>query len=360
MASIGGPSDPKSPHSNLRRMSSKSPLEQSLNMVSSPPTIAPVTIYPGPGARHANMAKADLDIVQRLQHLRGSTAAPSEAEMAERLAKLKGLPADYYTRSSAAHPALASDNRSDVQKAQDLLSQAMEEARLDAQLPDPDRDLQLRLSQLRGKETGNSTDLAALPLLESPSIPHGFDDAQELRKLLAESQTSASAEAAAAMSALERDPVMRAAVAQSVREKQQFNRKTKHQRGARGDASTSSDNGERVSDSSDEEVHRPTTKVKKMWRSTEKQGTVTGADKLTQDEEDEVSRIVNMYSKRAAEKKKKRLLKKKGTSVGKKSSDPKLMSKCEAKDSETDSSSELTESDLEKTSDSEKLSDSSG
>lgn len=83
------------------------------------------------------------------------------------------------------------------------------------------------------------------------------------------------------------------------------------------------------------------------------------SDKLTQDEEEEVGRIVNMYTKRVADKKKKKMLrKKKGTDVCKKP-DSNLVSKCVAKDSQTDSSSELTESDLEKSSDSEKLSDSS-
>lgn len=43
----------------LGRQGSISSLEQSLNMVNSPPTIAPVTIYPGPAAKHANMAKVN-------------------------------------------------------------------------------------------------------------------------------------------------------------------------------------------------------------------------------------------------------------------------------------------------------------
>ena len=52
MSSSGGPR-----RNPMGRQASISSLEQSLNMVSAPPAIAPVTIYPGPGAKHANLAK---------------------------------------------------------------------------------------------------------------------------------------------------------------------------------------------------------------------------------------------------------------------------------------------------------------
>lgn len=44
---------------SLGRQASITSLEQSLNMVNLPPARAPVTIYPGPAAQHANMAKVD-------------------------------------------------------------------------------------------------------------------------------------------------------------------------------------------------------------------------------------------------------------------------------------------------------------
>lgn len=60
--------------------------------------------------------------MQRLQQLRGSGEyVPTENEMAERLAKLKGLPSDHYTKSSA--PVLSTDTRTDQQKADDLIAQ---------------------------------------------------------------------------------------------------------------------------------------------------------------------------------------------------------------------------------------------
>ena len=96
--------------------------------------------------------------------------------------------------------------------------------------------------------------------------------------------------------------------------------------------------------------------VKRMGRSTEKRDQ-HHKPPLNAEDEEEVSRIVDMYTKKAADKKKKKLMKKKNASGPHKTGDVKLMSKCEARVSETDSSSELSESDLE-TSESEKLSDS--
>ncbi|XP_018007893.1 uncharacterized protein LOC108665627 [Hyalella azteca] len=359
MASAGGgPSNSNT--SNLRRQNSISPLEQSLNMVNPPPSIAPVTIYPGPGARHANMAKADLEIVQRLHQLRGSSTAPTEDEMCERLAKLKGLPADYYSKPSPGHPALASDNRSDAQKAQDLLSQAMEEVRLESiHSGSTDVDLEQRLARLRNQDLTGASAKPLPPTLESPSLPVGLDDAQELRALLDEASASASAEAAAAMRSLERDPALCDVVARLMREKPSA-RKSRHSRPTTaGEGGSSSDDDARYSDSSDSSP-RPPARLRKVGESLDKSADIKkSADQINFDYDEEVSQIVNMYTTQAAEKKKKRRMKKKKnldpsakTGTGKNKSD--------AKETRTDSSSELlTESDLEKSSDSEKLSASS-
>lgn len=328
-------------------------------MVSLPPTIAPVTIYPGPGARHANLPKADLEIVQRLQQLRGSgESVPTEDEMAERLAKLKGLPSDHYTRPSA--PVRTTDTRTDQQKADDLIAQAMEEARLDALRPSTDDDLSRRLAELRGDPVPApnwSGKQQQPPPLESPGVPQGLDDIQEVAKLLSEASGSASAEASSALAALHADPQLQATIAQSVKDKRSAGARKakgvprKPQR-ASYSSTSSTDEQERNSNTSDEDVRRKVTKVKRMGKSSEKTG--DGVEKLTREDEEEVSRIVDMYSQRAARKKNKKLTKKKGELA----STTAKKNKCEAKDSDTDSSSELSESDLEKLH-SEKLSDSS-
>lgn len=70
--------------------------------------------------------QADLEIAQRLENLRRSDTEnlPTEEEMASRLAQLKGLPSDHYSRTSAASAAYQRpDQRTDVEKTQDLLSQ---------------------------------------------------------------------------------------------------------------------------------------------------------------------------------------------------------------------------------------------
>ena len=78
--------------------------------------------------------------------------------------------------------------------------------------------------------------------------------------------------------------------------------------------------------------------------------------KLTAEEEDEVSRIVSMYTKRANDKKKKKRKRSHNQKIEPAASASKLSSTCEAESSScsgTDSSSELNDSDL-MSSDSEK------
>jgi len=70
-----------------------------------------------------------LEIVQRLNQLRQGSSGnvPSELEMAERLAKLKGLPNDYYINKPSQSVLIRTDNRTDAEKTNDLLSQVRQE-----------------------------------------------------------------------------------------------------------------------------------------------------------------------------------------------------------------------------------------
>lgn len=72
-----------------------------------------------------NILQADLEIAQRLESLRKSQTdrLPTEEEMASRLAHLKGLPADHYTKASAVATYQHPDIRTQSQKTDDLLSQ---------------------------------------------------------------------------------------------------------------------------------------------------------------------------------------------------------------------------------------------
>lgn len=69
--------------------------------------------------------QADLEIAQRLEHLRQSQneELPTEEEMASRLANLKGLPTNHYTSSSMAGAYSCPDTRTQGQQADDLLTQ---------------------------------------------------------------------------------------------------------------------------------------------------------------------------------------------------------------------------------------------
>lgn len=68
--------------------------------------------------------QADIEIADRLEKLRKTHVeeVPTEEEMALRLAKLKGLQSDHYTKPSN-HAYLPPDLRTQVEKSEDLLKQ---------------------------------------------------------------------------------------------------------------------------------------------------------------------------------------------------------------------------------------------
>ncbi|XP_042236437.1 uncharacterized protein LOC121875807 [Homarus americanus] len=328
----------------LKKQLSKSSLEKSLQMIS-PPQQAPVTIYPGPSAGMANLSKADLEIAQRLQNLRKSQSdnVPTEEEMASRLAHLKGLPADHYAKTStvAYQPP---DARTQGQRTDDLLSQVMEEVSLDSRVPNQDDELEARLARLRGEESRPSQPQGAMALPSAAylansqvraevSLGEDLDDMSidEVEALMQAAEKEAQASAEKSVGELQADPELAGAVAQATRKKEKKGRQKK----SKGTSGGSSDE-ERHSKSFDSDLEIEGGKA---------------IDAVT--EQEEVQRIIDMYTKRAQLKKEKKKKKKEaaaaamGGAVGGDDSDS---------DIEVSSVSDLS-SDSEKFSMSDELSD---
>lgn len=330
----------------LKKQLSKSSLEKSLQMIS-PPQQAPITIYPGPAAGMANLSKADLEIAQRLENLRKSHIAevPTEEEMASRLAHLKGLPEDHYVKPSIVHQ--QPDTRTDGQKADDLVAQAMSEVSLEAKVAKADDELEARLARLRGEEA-QAKGAAALPSAAYPMSPHARADAtlgedlddmsmDEVEALMKAAEKEAHTGAEKALGELQADPELAGAVAQATRRKEKG--RQKKSKGSKGKKGESSDE-ERHSKSYDSDIDLEIEGGKAI-------------DAVT--EQEEVQRIIDMYTKRAMLKKEKKKQKKEaaaaaagqGGAVGGDDSDS---------DIEVDSESDLT-SESEKSSMSDELSE---
>lgn len=325
----------------LRKQLSKTSLEKSLQMIP-PPQQAPITIYPGPSAGMANLSKADLEIAQRLENLRKHQAdeLPTEEEMASRLANLKGLPPDHYTKPSMQHQ--RPDIRTDGQKANDLITQAMDEVSLEARAPSATDELEARLARLRGEESQPSQARGAVALppaayAMSPlagadaSLGEDLDDMSmdEVEALMKAAEKETQASAAMALGEMQADPELAGAVAQATRRKEKARqKKSKGSKGKKGDSS----DDERHSKSYDSDIDIEIEGGKAI-------------DAVT--EQEEVQRIIDMYTKRAQLKKEKKRKKKEaaaaaqGGAVGGEDSDS---------DIEVSSDSDLS-------SDSEKFSD---
>ncbi|KAK7078212.1 hypothetical protein SK128_003329 [Halocaridina rubra] len=283
----------------LKKQISKTSLEQSLKMIS-PPQQAPITIYPGPSSGLANLSKADLEIAQRLENLRKSHSEtlPTEEEMASRLAHLKGLPSDHYSKSNATADAYQRpDIRTQGQMTEDLLKQAMEEVSLDARAPRPEDEFEARLARLRGEEPRGDQIQGAVALPPGRYHNHSHTGAEtalgedldditmdDVEALMQEAEKENSA-AEKAMTGLQADPVLAQAVAQATRKKEKKTRQKKSRGGAEGNGDTSDE--ERQSLESDIEIEGG-----------------KAIDAVT--EQEEVQRIIDMYTKRAQLKKEKK------------------------------------------------------
>lgn len=287
----------------LDRQQSSSSLEQTLRMLN-PPQEAPITIYPGPSSSNANLSKADLEIAQRLESLRkrSNENIPTEEEMASRLAQIKGLPADHYNRPQAAYQ--RPDTRTNVERSDDLLTQVMSEVAIDAAVPKPEDELEARLARLRGDEhhRGGSSAaplggaVARPPPTAANCIPRSYaapsqsrmdnsigDDLDDLtldevEAVMAAASQEATASAQQSMGHLEADRELAAAVAIAASNRDKKKKHRKHHKSGGDKHDTDSD------DSIDLKIEG---------------GKSLDAVK----EQEEVQRIIDMYTKRAQKKK---------------------------------------------------------
>lgn len=296
-------SDPR--RNPLNRQESKSSLEQTLQMLN-PPQQAPITIYPGPSSSNANLSKADLEIAQRLESLRKrhNENIPTEEEMASRLAQIKGLPADHYNRQQTA-AYQRPDTRTNVERSDDLLTQVMAEVALDASVPKPEDEIEARLARLRGEEharggasaVGGSLEGAVSlpPPTASNSIPRSYaapsqsrmdnsigDDLDDLtldevEAVMAAASREATNSAQHALGSLEADQELAAAVAVAASNRDKKKKHRKHRK-----------SGDKHDTDSDDSIDL----------------NIEGGKSLDAvKEQEEVQRIIDMYTKRAQKKK---------------------------------------------------------
>lgn len=295
-------SDPR--HNPLNRQESKSSLEQTLRMLN-PPQQAPITIYPGPSSSNANLSKADLEIAQRLESLRKrhNENIPTEEEMASRLAQMKGLPSDHYNRQQTA-AYQRPDTRTNIERSDDLLTQVMAEVALDASVPKPEDEIEARLARLRGDEHTRGGVSAAGPLegavaLPPPtaanSIPRSYaapsqsrmdnsigDDLDDLtldevEAVMAAASREATNSAQHSLGQLEADRELAAAVAVAASNRDKKKKHRKHRK-----------SGDKHDTDSDDSIDL----------------NIEGGKSLDAvKEQEEVQRIIDMYTKRAQKKK---------------------------------------------------------
>ncbi|KAK8742651.1 hypothetical protein OTU49_001601, partial [Cherax quadricarinatus] len=225
--------------------------------------------------------------------------------------------------------------------------QVMEEVSLEASVPKPEDELETRLARLRGEEShvGQAQGAMALPsavLLTHPqaraeaTLGEDLDDMSmdEVEALMQAAEKEARASAEKSVGELKADPELAGAVALATRKKEKKERHKKS-KGASGGKGGSSDE-ERHSKSFDSDLEIEGGKA---------------IDPVT--EQEEVQRIIDMYTRRAQLKKEKKRKKKEaaaaamGGAVGGDDSDS---------DIEVSSASDLT-SDSEKFSLSDELSD---
>lgn len=297
-------SDPR--HNPLNRQESKSSLEQTLRMLN-PPQQAPITIYPGPSSSNANLSKADLEIAQRLESLRKrhNENIPTEEEMASRLAQIKGLPSDHYNRQQTA-AYQRPDTRTNIERSDDLLAQVMSEVAIDASVPKSEDEIEARLARLRGDEhsrggasaVGHLEGAVALPPpTAANSIPRSYaapsqsrmdnsigDDLDdmtldEVEAVMAAASQEATNSAQHSLGQLEADRELAAAVAVAAASNR--DKKKKHHRKHRK-------SGDKHDTDSDDSIDL----------------NIEGGKSLDAvKEQEEVQRIIDMYTKRAQKKK---------------------------------------------------------
>lgn len=103
------------------------------------------------------VTSTDEDIRNRLQNIKGAIPSTSDAEIQERLAKLRGVPIETVTSKPFV---LQPDNRTEQEQANDLLKQYMEQASIDTKYKNEFdgliTDMETRMNNLRGTKASGS------------------------------------------------------------------------------------------------------------------------------------------------------------------------------------------------------------
>jgi hypothetical protein len=161
-------------------------LQRRLDFLANTPAPNPITVYTTSKSnkKMSNLKRGlsveDTAIADRLERLqrdrKASMNIPTEAEMEERLSKLKDQPhiaTDLPKNTDHNNLLLKTDKRSDVQKTKDLLEQANAEVDLENKMPKPEDELRDRLAKLRGQEIDTNTskpmDICPETFLKNPS-----------------------------------------------------------------------------------------------------------------------------------------------------------------------------------------------
>ncbi|XP_052270758.1 abscission/NoCut checkpoint regulator-like isoform X2 [Dreissena polymorpha] len=106
----------------------------------------------GAQVRPPGMSQADWDIQQRLEKLREKTPTEvaagqtSEVDIADRLAKMKGMDPARYNKQPVYQPP---DRRTQQEQMNELLDEISNEVELDSRLPDPVLEISARLARLK-------------------------------------------------------------------------------------------------------------------------------------------------------------------------------------------------------------------
>jgi len=177
---VGGAAARPPPDALLKRLSALDRHEPPKN---------PITVYKEANTRISKLKRGlsveDKAIADRLERLKQdrkrSMELPTEDEMSERLAKLKGVEAAPSPRSAADQRALLglkTDHRSGPEKSHDLIAQARDEVALEGQRLRPEDDIAQRLARLKGLDVVPPSSSARPPEIDpSEFLAKGQDGA---------------------------------------------------------------------------------------------------------------------------------------------------------------------------------------
>ena len=135
-------------------------LQRRLNLLENPPAKNPITVYTH-NRKMSNLKRGlsveDKAIADRLEKLqrdrKASMNIPTEAELKERLIKLKDhpqVPSDVANNEN--RNLFRKEDKSKEQTTRDLLEQAQAEVKLENKMPKPEDEIRDRLAKLRGHE----------------------------------------------------------------------------------------------------------------------------------------------------------------------------------------------------------------